>query len=228
MSEIESDKAQNTANIYHLFLKFLYLNLKENPNPANNNNASTSTNNAWRTFKGRLYTRLHDKRIAELDLSGLANLAYLFFVLIRCFSVSTSLATTQLKFEQIENYFRILNVFTKTKSLDKIANILPLSNLASTSSSSNQLNFSSSAVTSKTNAIKTLLNTKFAALRLWFESSESVLASSNNEEICLFMKQEFIDALNEWLAESAAMIKLDLNLKENLPQNSMNSNQIAK
>ncbi len=36
----------------------------------------------WRLFKGRLYTRLHDKRISELNLNAVANLAIMFLLLI--------------------------------------------------------------------------------------------------------------------------------------------------
>lgn len=102
-----------SSNIYNLFLNYLYQNIKET------NGTTTTTNNAWRTFKGRLYTRLHDKRIADLDLNGIVNVAYLFNVLIKCFSLS-NLTSSQLRLDQIENYFRILNVFVNSKNLLKV------------------------------------------------------------------------------------------------------------
>ena len=103
-----------SSNIYNLFLNYLYQNIKET-----NGTTTTTTNNAWRTFKGRLYTRLHDKRIADLDLNGIVNVAYLFNVLIKCFSLS-NLTSSQLRLDQIENYFRILNVFVNSKNLLKV------------------------------------------------------------------------------------------------------------
>jgi hypothetical protein len=39
--------------------------------------------NLWRLFKGRLYTRLHDKRIHELNLNAIINVSYLFLILIK-------------------------------------------------------------------------------------------------------------------------------------------------
>jgi hypothetical protein len=107
------DNNQQLINLYHLFLRYLYLNIKES------NQINPNVNNSWRAFKGRLYTRIHDKRISELDLNGLVNLAYLFYVLIKCFSFS-NLTSTQLKYDQLENYFRILNVFIKSKNLTKV------------------------------------------------------------------------------------------------------------
>ena len=108
------------ANIYHTFLRYLFMNIKE-LSLSNSNSISTisNTNNAWRAFKGRLYTRLHDKRITELDMNGIVNVAYLFYVLVKCFGFS-SLASSQLKFDQLENYFRILNVFLESKKLTKV------------------------------------------------------------------------------------------------------------
>ena len=191
-----------------MFLRFLYLNLKETK--------SNSSVSVWRTFKGRLYTRLHDKRIAELDLTGFINLGYLYFVLIKCFSESTLLSDSQLKYEQLENFFRILNVFTKAKNLEKIENILSLSaNQASNTGSTGN----SSA---KLNAIKTILNTKFVALRFWFESND--LNNSNNDELeVIFIKQEIPNTINNWLAESVTLFNYD-----NQPHNGAGSNQITR
>jgi hypothetical protein len=185
-----------TINIYHLFLRLLFLNLKESAN-------SSSNASAWRTFKGRLYTRLHDKRIAELDLSGIINLAYLFFVLIKCFTSSALKASTtttdldsQLKHEQFENFFRILNVFNQTKSLTKLENILSLNKTTSNNGSS------SSSSSAKLNAIKTIMKLKFAALGLWFEGND--LNNVNNEEIeAIFIRQELAGAINKWLSEAS-------------------------
>jgi hypothetical protein len=114
LTDLEGQNKVQPSNIYHLFLKFLFLNLRENTFNSNSSfnssnpsvsgpNNSNNTNTVWRTFKGRLYTRLHDKRIAELDLNGFLNLAYLFFVIIKSFSNSSSMQTNQLKYEQVSN-----------------------------------------------------------------------------------------------------------------------------
>lgn len=203
---------EDPYNLFYLFLKFLFLNLEETTS------ASNSTNLVWRQFKGRLYTRLHDKRIAELDLTGIINISHLFFILIKSFSKSTSITVTQLKFEQVENYFRILNVFINSKNMQKLDTILSLSNTSS---------LSTSLINAKTNAIKTFTNMKFVALRLWynprdFQNETSV--NSNSEEIDALIKQEFFDNFNNWLNEAHSIYNSDS--KENLPQNS-NSNQIS-
>ena len=204
---MNSQSQQTNPNLYHMFLRFLYFNLKET--------SSSSNVSVWRTFKGRLYTRLHDKRIAELDLTGFVNLAYLFFVLIKCFSGSSLLSESQLKYEQLESFFRILNVFTKTKNLQKVESIFSLTSYQTANSASGN----SSA---KLNAIKAILNTKFVALRLWFESNE--LNNSNNEEIeTIFIRQEIPNALNNWLAESVTLFNLD-----NQSHSAASSNQIAR
>ena len=210
-STSNTNESQST-NLYHLFLRFLFLNLKE---------TSVSSNaSVWRTFKGRLYTRLHDKRIGELDLSGFINLAYLFLVLIKCFSGSATLAIeSQLKYEQLENYFRILNVFLKAKNLQKIDQILSLNTSLATNQSSTT---ASSLFSAKLNAIKTIFTTKFVALRLWYESNDA--NNSNNEDIeTVFIKQEFVNVINEWLVESTGLIKTEVQ-----PQNSTGSNQINR
>ena len=182
-----------------MFLKFLYLNLKE---------ASGHSNGAvWRTFKGRLHTRLHDKRIAELDLSGFINVAYLFCALIKCFSGSTLLAECQLKYEQLEGFYRILNVFVKTKSLHKLESILSLN--AATSSQTSAPSTTTANSSAKLNAIKTIFSTKFAALRLWYESNEHA-ATMQEEMEASVLKQEFVNVINEWLAEASALFGFDL------------------
>jgi hypothetical protein len=196
--------------LYHLFLKYLYLNLREtavNLNSTANNISNITSGNqinnsnsnlVWRQFKGRLYTRLHDKRITELDLNGMLNVAYLFFVIIRCFSNSASLNTNALKSEQIENYFRILNIFLKSKNLQKIDQILP-------NVTNNQNSASSNMLLIKSNAINEIFNTKFVALKLWFFDANdfSTLDSlSLGEEADAILKQEFINIVNNWLEEA--------------------------
>lgn len=184
-----------------MIIKESNLNSSSGPNTTITN----ATNPAWRTFKGRLYTRLHDKRIAELDLAGILNVSYLFYILIKCFSL-TSLSSTQLRYEQVESYFRLLNIFIKSKNLQKLDAILMLSSSISASSSSS----SSNANQIKTNACKILLNCKFTALRLWFDSADFVSNSESNpnsDEIEIIIRQEFIVVLNEWLTESHARIQ---------------------
>lgn len=197
----DSDDQTKSNNIYHLFLRYLYLNLKDNTFNSNSSfNTSNSsnigaTNTVWRTFKGRLYTRLHDKRIAELDMNGYINLSYLFFVLIKSFSNSISMVVNQLKYEQVESFFRLMNVFIKSKNLNKIESIL------------------SSSSSSSLNAIKTIFNTKFVCLRLWLETNELVNDQTNNlnnnEEIEMIIKQEFINAINSWLTDSANLLNVN-------------------
>ncbi len=82
------DVSSSTINVYDYFLRYVYLNLKENSFNAtlagSSGNATSYVNTVWRTLKGRLYTRLHDKRVGELDSTGLVNLTSLFIVIIRC------------------------------------------------------------------------------------------------------------------------------------------------
>ena len=215
-----------SLNIFHLFLKYLYLNLKESSTLVGAN--QTSSPAAWRTFKGRLYTRLHDKRIGELELNGLLNLAYMFFALIKSFD-SSSFIIVQLKYEQVENYFRILNTFVKAKSLDKLDSILLLS---SSSMSSANLSISmSDKVLAKTNAIKAIINTKFTTLRLWFQTSESAevqanTLTSNEQEIKQIIQQEFHNLVNGWLMEANNIFKSNPSNASN--QTFKNSNQISR
>lgn len=214
LSEINEKNSESSQliNIYHLFLRYLYLNLKDNIQSGQSsasNSSSSGSNAAWRTFKGRLYTRLHDKRIAELDLNGFVNLAYLFFTLIKCFS-SPSLAVNQIKFEQIENFFRISNIFIKSKNLEKIESILCLN---------------SSSLTNKSSAVKTIMNTKFTALRLWFDSNEltnDTIENLNTEEIDTFIKEDLAGSINGWLDEAK------LSLGNDPKSANQNSNQISK
>jgi hypothetical protein len=212
----------NLKNVYHLFLRYLLLNLKESSSSTNSSsfssasgaaNSTMTTNNVWRTFKGRLYTRLHDKRIAELDLTGMVNVGYLFFVLIKCFSNSLSINITQLKYEQFESFFRVLNVFIKAKSLNKIDQLFSVS---SSSSSSSDL------ITAKTNASKILMNTKFAALRLWYDTVELLNDSNgNSNELDAILSNEFSSVLNNWISEVNVY-------NQQMSRETSNSNQIAK
>lgn len=215
----------NSINIFHLFLKYLYLNLEESAK-ITGNSASSS---AWRTFKGRLYTRLHDKRISEFDLTGIINLSYLFFVLIKSFS-SNSLVISQLRFDQLENFYRILGVFIKSRNLEKLDAILWLSSQHSVSDK----------VVAKTNALKSIMNAKFTALRLWFQTSElspgeANTLASNEEEIKQIINQEFADYINNWLVEAVEIQKSSCSStggyaepKFGGNQNLINTNQITK
>ena len=225
-SNLADQESQNkSSNIFHLFLKYLYLNLKESSTLVGVN--QTSGPAAWRTFKGRLYTRLHDKRIAELELNGLLNLAYLFFALIKSFD-SNSFIIVQLKYEQVENYFRVLNTFVKAKSLDKLDSILLLSSSASMSSSNLSISMSDK-VLAKTNAVKAIINTKFTTLRLWFQTGESPevqtnTLASNEQEVKQIIQHEFHNVINGWLMEANNLCKSN----PSIASNQTNSNQIAK
>lgn len=234
-----------SGNIYHLFLKYLYFNLRDNQlnlsSSMNNSSMNTSTQMGpgssvtlvWRQFKGRLYTRLHDKRIAELDLNGLVNVSHLFFVLIKCFgscasssSSSSSINMNQLKYEQLENFYRILNVFIRAKNLHKIDSILALSSTSVQSNASISLN---SIIQAKINTIKIICNLKFVALRLWFDANDSsCLKDANedltNEDVDSLMKQEFIDWLNVFLADAVNYS----NNKSTDPKDHKDLNQISR
>lgn len=180
-------------NLYHLFLRFLYLNIRESGGNSTNLNSSiiqtnqatsAATNLGWRQFKGRLYTRLHDKRVAELDLNGMINVAHLFFTLIKCFASNAS--SLMLKSDQVENYFRILNIFVKSKSLGKLEQILPQGSSGSRSS-----------------AVVAIFNTKFAAMKLWLEQESENTLSQEAEDL---VKSEFVAVVNQWLEESTSLI----------------------
>ena len=230
---LESQFENQYINVYHMFLRYLYLNLRESNsanlnstanNMTSNQNAANATNLVWRQFKGRLYTRLHDKRIAELDLNGIVNVAYLFFVLIKCFSSSNSLTAISLKQEQLESYYRILNVFVKSKNLQKIDQILPIFSSFNSASS----NSTSNMISNRMNAITGIFNTKFVALKLWFDGNETTSNETLNisEEIDAFLQQEFINVVNGWLKESVLLVNLSsVDLKENhQPQGNQISN----
>jgi hypothetical protein len=222
----QQEKAEQTNNPYHQFLRYLYLNLINNM--TNSGTSSTSNNVVWRTFKGRLYTRLHDKRVAELDLNGILNVAFLFFVLVKSFS-SFSVTILQLKFEQLDSYFRILNVFTKAKNLDKLeSSILASTTMASSSVSTLSSSPSTNnALMSKLNALKILTNTKFTMLRLWYDTNELIPDTNgecNIDEIRLITKNDFVDNVNNWIDESAILCKIKMNSESA----SMSSNQISK
>ncbi|CAF0881111.1 unnamed protein product [Brachionus calyciflorus] len=218
VTQICNEKNDQNSNIFHLFLKFLYLNLKDGSTGStsltssnNSNNNNNQVNLVWRQFKGRLYTRLHDKRITELDMSGLLNVSYMFFILIKCFTLpNPSLAISQLKYEQIENYFRILNVFIKSKNMDKIESILGLNN--------SNVSYSSTVTSAKINAVKSFMNMKFIALKLWFDSSE--LENSENSDIDNLINIEFSENSNSLIKEAIGLIGLDSNPN-------MTSNQIS-
>jgi hypothetical protein len=245
LTESSAQSSSQFFNIYHLFLRYLYLNLRENTssnlNSTTNNNGSnltalnltsnstSSTNLVWRQFKGRLYTRLHDKRIAELDLNGIINVAHLFFVLIKSFSTSSSLTAIAMKSEQLESYFRVLNIFVKARNLKTIEHILLIFNNNSNSTNSN---LSSNTISNRMNAIIGIFNTKFVAIKLWFDSSDISSDANVNisEEIQILLQHEFIDIVNSWLDDSGSLVNLNANLselKENHQPQMQQPNQIA-
>lgn len=250
-----SSDAQISNNIYHLFLKYLFLNLKDNRNtlnPAHSSSTITSSLNTtlssgstttttsggsllvWRQFKGRLYTRLHDKRITELDVAGLINVCYLFFTLIKSFSTSTSPSpnVSQLKFEQCENFYRILNVFARSKNLNKIDHVLSLSAASNAASSISM----SSVAQAKINALKVISTMKFVALRLCFETTESLLINDdsnelenlNNEDLDSLIKLEFADSFNCWLDDALEIVNKCEVAKESAVVHKETSGQISR
>ncbi|RNA43492.1 MMS22-like [Brachionus plicatilis] len=205
INQITKCQIDQSNNIFQIFLSFLFTNLKDG-NTGSMSSSSGSSNLVWRQFKGRLYTRLHDKRIAELDMSGFLNISYLFFTLIKCFSNSADLVTSQLKYEQFENFFRILNVFIKSKNMNKIEHVLSLN--------SSNVSYSSVVTSSKANALKIFLNMKFLALKLWYDSVE--LENEENSNVYTLLNDEFSLYLNNIVQEANLLI-----------QNDQNSNQIS-
>ena len=69
MNSIQSIDA-NEENSFYFYLKLLAVLLNNDEN-------------LWRLFKGRLYTRLHDKRVQELNLNAIINVSYLFMILTK-------------------------------------------------------------------------------------------------------------------------------------------------
>jgi hypothetical protein len=90
----------------------------------------------WRLFKGRLYTRLHDKRIGELNLNAVANLAIMFLSLIESitqpmepvrsifYPAPLRIISKVSRVTKAENIIRILNIFEEKsmKSSDATKN----------------------------------------------------------------------------------------------------------
>lgn len=213
VDQILKMQIDQSNNLFHLFLSFLFFNLKD----ANSRNSSTNQANlVWRQFKGRLYTRLHDKRIAELEMTGFLNISYLFFVLIKSFSNSNDLITSQLKYEQFENFFRILNVFKQSKNMNKLDNVLSLNN--------SNVSYTSVVTSSKINGLKTFLNMKFLALKLWFDSIE--LENEENLNIDELVNQEFSVYMNNLVQEAHQSIQHDQ--KSNQISNFKNSQLIGQ
>jgi hypothetical protein len=195
-----------SMNCFHLFLRYLYLNLKETTTGDN----CQSNMSSWRTFKGRLYTRLHDKRIGELDLCGIVNFSFIFFVLIKCFSGNESnqtsqLTLNQLRFEQFENFIRMLSVFSRSKNILKLDTILPLNQTTLNSTNQQQQHqISISTISAKTDAIKVLINVKFTALKLYYYGDEVEKIGNNqrnniDEDIKVIIDQELIGSINNWI-----------------------------
>lgn len=77
--------------------------------------------------------------------------------------------------------------------------------------------------------MKTVFNTKFTLLRLWFQADEyfnSYENSPNNEEIEQMINLEFVGVLNEWIDDSMSLQNKS-NVSVDLKQQN-NSNQINK
>ena len=129
-----------------------------------------------------------------------------------------------MKQEQLESYYRILNVFVKSKNLQKIDQILPIFSSFNSASS----NSTSNMISNRMNAITGIFNTKFVALKLWFDGNETTSNETLNisEEIDAFLQQEFINVVNGWLKESVLLVILSsVDLKENhQPQGNQISN----
>ena len=131
---------------------------------------------------------------------------------------------SQLRFDQMENFFRIVNVFVKSKNLDKIESLM-----------SNQA--SNDKIQAKTNTLRTIMNVRFTALRLWFQtnelSNESNKFTNNEEEVKQIISNDFSDIINNWLTEAMNILKInptgqsgvDLKLGN---QSLINPNQINK
>ena len=188
------------CNVYHWFLRYLYLNLKENAfnSSAGAANTTSYVNTVWRTLKGRLYTRLHDKRFGELDSFGLVNLTSLFFVLIRCFSPTTTstrspqlaMSLGQLRKEQLESIFRIFGVNAKAKGFHQKLDVIT-ANVSS-----------SSQLAALNNAIRVFFECKFATLQLWCSSAAT---TTNEDELADTLKSEFSDVINGWLSSESVV-----------------------
>lgn len=125
------------------------------------------SNAVWRQFRGRLYSRLGDKRLSELDLNGLLNLSYLFLVVLRSFTSSTSSSSLQNKLDVLKNFYHLtLNAFGRVKNLHKIDHVLALSSSTAANSSISM----TTAVQAKVNTVKAIATIKFIALRFKNES----------------------------------------------------------
>jgi cytoplasmic iron level regulating protein YaaA (DUF328/UPF0246 family) len=103
--QIESLTSTNTsyefdqnANLFHFYLKLLSINIKDEQ--------------AWRLFKGRLYTRLHDKRIQELNLNAILNVSYLFLIMVRCSPIPIEPVSYKLSFNRL---FCLMKLFKRLK-----------------------------------------------------------------------------------------------------------------
>lgn len=127
----------------------------------------------------------------------------------------------------MENYYRILNVFIKSKNLEKLDSILLLSSTQTVNDK----------IQAKINALKTLINTKFTALRLWFQSTELLNETNclinNEEEVKQIVNQEFVELINTWLTEGMQNFKSNASKSNSTGveftlgnQTLMNNNQI--
>ncbi len=106
----------------------------------------------------------------------------------------------------------------------------------------NQTTSVNDKIQAKTEAVNTLLNTKFAILRIWFETNETMACESssaidNEEELKEIIEKEFTGCVNNWLNEAMgyfklsapkSMVNVEFSIENNNPhQNLINPNQIA-
>ena len=129
-----------------------------------NNPSGGQQNSVWRQFRGRLYSRLGEKRLGELDLIGLLNTCHLFLAVLKSFG-SAAPVQQQAKLDVLKNFYHmILNTFARIKNMNKIDHILALSSAAS---STTTLTMSTAAQT-RLNTVKAIATMKFVALRFSF------------------------------------------------------------
>ena len=126
-----------------------------------NNPSGGQQNSVWRQFRGRLYSRLGEKRLGELDLIGLLNTCHVFLAVLKSFGSAP--AQQQAKLDVLKNFYHmILNTFARIKNINKIDHILALSSAASSTTTLTM----STAAQARLNTVKAIATMKFVALRL--------------------------------------------------------------
>jgi hypothetical protein len=88
----------------------------------------------------------------------------------------------------------------------------------------NGSSISSNSMSNRTSVLKTIFDTKFTSLRLWFQNTDLTNDYNNmpnNEDIEQIINQEFITILNDWLGDSSKHFQ-SIELK-----NTSNQNQIS-